>query len=369
MGQRQAEMEIMVISQPFWHGRRVLLTGHTGFKGAWMALLLHRLGAYVTGIALEPIDAQSIFRVADVEDTIDHKLGDISDLPTLRRCFDNARPEVVVHMAAQSLVRRSYAEPVETYRVNVIGTAHVLECIRRSPSTRAVIVVTSDKCYKNDDHPTSFRESDPLGGHDPYSSSKACAELVTAAYRGSFSSTDAGPFLATVRAGNVVGGGDWAEDRLVPDAFRAFFAGKTLSLRNPRSIRPWQFVLDPVIAYLALAERLVRQGQGFAEAWNFGPPADERITVEMLAAKLTALWGEGARWEPDAGTHPVEAASLNLDCAKAHTRLGWYPLFSLDDTLRFTVEWYRALFDGKEMRAVTARQLDDALARCGKVRA
>lgn len=358
-----------MISQPFWHGRRVLLTGHTGFKGAWTALLLNRLGAKVTGIALEPVDAQGIFRAAGVENVLHHNTGDIGDLSTLRYCFDKAQPEIVIHMAAQSLVRRSYAEPIETYRVNVIGTANVLECIRCSQSTRAAIIVTSDKCYKNDEHPTAFRESDPLGGHDPYSSSKACAELVTAAYRGCFSSSDAGPFLATVRAGNVVGGGDWAEDRLVPDAFRAFFAGETLRLRNPRSIRPWQFVLDPVIAYLALAERLVRQGQIFAEAWNFGPPADERITVEILASKLIALWGQGARWEPDAGKHPVEAVTLHLDCAKAHARLGWHPLFDLDDTLRLTVEWYRALFDGKDMRALTARQIDDALARCGKVRA
>jgi CDP-glucose 4,6-dehydratase len=356
-------METLVISPSFWRGRKVLLTGHTGFKGAWTALLLDRLGAKVTGLALEPTDEQGIFLAARVESAVHHTIGDIRELSTVSRGFEAAQPEIVLHMAAQSLVRRSYAEPIETYMVNVMGTANVLECARRSPSLRAAVIVTSDKCYQNVGEVSGYRESDPLGGHDPYSSSKACAEIVVDAYRRSFFAHGVGPAIATVRAGNVVGGGDWGADRLVPDAMRAFFAARTLRLRNPRAIRPWQYVLDPIVAYLLVAERLAESGRAFAEAWNFGPPADERISVAQLADAMIRLWGVGAGWAPDTGEHPAETAMLTLDCAKARTLLNWRPLFDLDDTLKFTVDWYRAAFDGRDMRAVTSRQLDEALAR------
>lgn len=361
MGKRRREMEELVINPDFWAGRRVLLTGHTGFKGAWASLLLRSLGAEVYGFALAPDDDKSLFVVAGVEADISHHIGDVRDLAALSQAIAASRPEVVLHMAAQSLVRMSYAQPVETYDINVMGTVHLLEAVRHAPSVRAVVVVTSDKCYENLGWVWGYRETDQLGGHDPYSNSKACAELVTDGYRRSYFHTNRAIQIASGRAGNVIGGGDWAQNRLVPDAMRAWLSGDTLPIRNPHAVRPWQHVLDPVIGYLVLAERLVENGSEFAEAWNFGPSAASEVSVERILAHLVRLWGGSARWERDEGPHPHEAAYLKLDCSKSNARLGWRPILDLGQTLRLTIEWYSAFAAGRDMRAFSRAQIAEVL--------
>lgn len=358
MGARCGPVENMVIDPTFWRGRRVFLTGHTGFKGAWMSLLLNRLGAEVYGFALPPRSECDLFVVANVERDIHHTIGDIRDLDFLRHALSNAKPEVVIHMAAQSLVLLSYAEPVETYATNVMGTVNLLEVARGLPSVRAAIIITSDKCYDNLDWLRGYRETDALGGHDPYGNSKGCAELVTDAYRRSFFSAVSSAAVASARAGNVVGGGDWARHRLVPDAMRAFTANSELAIRNPDAVRPWQHVFDPIVAYLRLAEHLVTQGRAFAEAWNFGPASGSEVPVSVVVEMVASLWGEGARWRLDREAHPHEAGYLKLDCAKARGRLGWFPLLDLREALVLTVEWYRAARDGQDIRALSLRQID-----------
>jgi CDP-glucose 4,6-dehydratase len=358
-------MEALVISASFWSGRRVLLTGHTGFKGAWMAVLLRRLGSDVYGLALPPSSDSGIFVAGDVERDIHSRVGDIRDISVVSRALTDSRPHVVIHMAAQSLVRESYADPVGTYATNVMGTVNILECVRHASGVQAVVIVTSDKCYDNVGQIWGYRETEPLGGHDPYSNSKGCAELVTDAYRHSFFLTDAAPAVASARAGNVIGGGDWARDRLVPDAMRAFFAGTALTVRNPHAVRPWQHVLDPTVAYLALAERLAKGGRDFAEAWNFGPAFNNEISVAEICDRICQSWGQGASWKRDAGDHPHEAAVLKLDCSKARARLGWRPLFDLDRALALTVDWYKALQRGTDMRAFTLAQVDAVLSQFG----
>jgi CDP-glucose 4,6-dehydratase len=355
-------MENLVIDRKFWNGRRVFLTGHTGFKGAWTALVLHQLGAKVYGLALAPDSNHGLYVAANVARTLHDARGDIRDFTKLRHALERSAAEILIHMAAQSLVRQSYENPVETYATNVMGTVHVLEALRSVPSMRAAVIVTSDKCYENDGALHRYREDDRLGGYDPYSSSKGCAELVTSAYRRSFFQGDTKVAIASVRAGNVLGGGDWARDRLVPDAMRAFAVGQTLRIRNPSAVRPWQHVLDPVLGYLALAERLTLHGQAFAEGWNFGPSQDSHASVAVIARTLVRLWGDGAQYLVDEGPHPHEARYLDLDCAKAVSRLGWQPLFQLDDVLRLTVEWYRAQRDGKDVSALTLRQIDQSFA-------
>jgi CDP-glucose 4,6-dehydratase len=355
-------VEAVVIDRAFWQGRRVFLTGHTGFKGAWASLLLRELGATVHGLALPPEDDRGLFVVAGVAHAVQHRLGDIRDLAAVRAALAEARPEIVIHMAAQSLVRQSFAAPVETYATNVLGTVHLLEAIRQVPGVAAVIVVTSDKCYENVGWVWGYREDDRLGGDDPYSSSKACAELVTDSYRRSFFGRDGSPRVASVRAGNVIGGGDWARDRLVPDAVRAFLAGEPLRIRNPAAVRPWQHVLDPLLGYLVLAQRLVEGGVDMAEAWNFGPSADSEVAVEQIADTLVRLWGSPARWIRDGGTHPREANFLKLDCRKAATRLGWRPLVQLDQALEMSVDWYRSFASVPDMRQITMVQIEQVLA-------
>ena len=345
----------------FWAGKRVLLTGHTGFKGSWLALWLQQLGAQVTGYALAPPTVPSLFALARIGELIDSHLGDVRDGATLAEVVAAARPEIVLHLAAQPLVRESYRLPQETYATNVMGTVHLLEAVRRCDSVRAVVNVTTDKCYDNREWCWGYRENEPLGGFDPYSSSKACAELVSAAYRTSFFSAagaQSGVALATARAGNVIGGGDWAGDRLVPDCLRALLADAPVRIRNPHAIRPWQHVLEPLSGYLLLARRLYEAGAEFAEAWNFGPAETDARPVAWIVERLCGLWGESAGWQLDPGEHPHEANYLKLDCSKARTRLGWSPAWNLGEALEAIVAWTRAYKDGADLRAFTLSQIE-----------
>ncbi|MET4519821.1 CDP-glucose 4,6-dehydratase [Bradyrhizobium sp. I1.7.5] len=344
----------------FWRGKKVFLTGHTGFKGAWASLLLRRLGASVYGYALPPAHQSALFVTARIADDIKHRVADIRDLSALRGAMAEADPDIVIHMAAQALVRPSYEEPVETFATNVMGTVHVLEAARQLRSLQAMLIVTTDKCYENNGTGAAFRESDRLGGDDPYSNSKACAELVTHSYRHSFFNANGAARVATARAGNVFGGGDWARDRLVPDAMQAFLAGEALRIRNPNSVRPWQHALDPVLGYLRLVERLAGDDH-FIGGWNFGPDAASEVPVGTVVEHLIALWGDGARWAADAGPHPHEAAYLRLDCAKARGELGWTPRLDLAQGLRLTVDWYRALREGRDLRKFSLDQLDQVV--------
>lgn len=332
-----------------------------------MALVLKSMGAKVFGFALAPEDDRGIFSAAKVADDVRHHVGDIREYDALKTSLVEAEPSVVIHMAAQALVRRSYAAPVETYSTNVMGTVHLLEAVRQQPSVRAVVVVTSDKVYENLNWPWGYREVDSLGGFDPYSNSKACTELVTDSYRRSFFRGDGAAHIATGRAGNVIGGGDWSQDRLVPDAIRAFSNGSPLSIRNPAAVRPWQHVLDPVLAYLLLAERLVVGGVGFAAPWNFGPSAASEVPVETIVNGLVQVWSEGAAWARDVGDHPHEAAYLKLDCSKAMQKLGWEPILGLDRALALTIGWYKAQQRGADMKAVSLEQIGTVLAESRKV--
>lgn len=344
------------LQRDFWNGRRVFLTGHTGFKGGWLALWLAHLGAQVRGYALHPATEPNLMQVAHVGSVLDDVRGDLADLPALTSALEGFAPEIVFHLAAQPLVRASYTNPLLTYRTNVMGTANLLEAVRSVPAVRAVVVVTTDKCYENLETKRAFREGDPLGGHDPYSSSKACAELVTAAYRSSFFS-GSHCLMATARAGNVIGGGDWSADRLLPDLVRGFQSGKAVQIRRPDSVRPWQHVLEPLYGYLRLAEELYHGRQHAATAWNFGPEAADAWPVSRVADAAAACWGDGAAWTrtEDAGVH--EAGFLMLDASKAQRELGWMPLLTLETALQWLVTWYRAHGAGEDMREVTTRQI------------
>jgi CDP-glucose 4,6-dehydratase len=355
-------MEGMVIDPAFFRGRRVLVTGHTGFKGAWCCLVLRSLGADVYGFALPADGEQGIFVAADVLQDIDGRIGDIRDNAALVACVRHIQPHIIIHMAAQALVRESYDDPVQTFATNVLGTVHVLEAARHCAQTEAVVIVTSDKCYENDEL-ARHAETDRLGGRDPYSNSKACAELVTDSYRRSFFQPLISAAVATVRAGNVIGGGDWSRDRLVPDAIRAFLGARPLEIRNAGAVRPWQHVLDPVLAYIGLAQRLCVDGKAHAQAWNFGPGAESEVPVSNVVDRLAAIWGGGARWTTDSAAHPHESPSLRLDCSKAESALGWKPIIDLDRALELTAEWYRAQAAGRDMRAFSMLQVGEALER------
>lgn len=349
-----------VIDREFWKGRRVLVTGHTGFKGAWLVLWLEKLGAKVTGFSLDVPTEPSIFSVLKPHCSFTSIEGDVRDLFALLKTFHAAQPEVVFHLAAQSLVRLSYQEPVTTFSTNVMGTVNLFEAVRHSSSTRAVVNVTSDKCYENREEPYAYREGDSLGGRDPYSCSKGCAELVTAAYRNSFFS-DCRAGIASVRAGNVIGGGDWSADRLVPDCMRAFATGQEVAIRNPGSVRPWQHVLEALRGYILLAQQLFGKPSEFAKAYNFGPNSSDAQPVSFVVHKLQQGWGDGASVrEERAGesANPHEASLLMLDSSFARTTLGWKPLLELPEALAWTVAWYKAFYDGADMRSLSVEHLD-----------
>ena len=347
----------------FWQGKKVFITGHTGFKGAWLSLGLIQLGAEVTGYALRPPTNPNLFELCGLEHDIDSHIGDVRDYEKLLSSMKIAAPTIVLHLAAQPLVRESYKNPVETYTVNVMGTAHLLEAVRQLDSVRAVVNVTTDKCYENKEWVWGYREHESLGGYDPYSNSKACSELVTSAFRSSFFNLadydKHGVAIATARAGNVIGGGDWAADRLIPDFIRAIEANEKIRIRNPNAIRPWQHVLEPLSGYLMLAERLYTEGAAFAEGWNFGPEESDAKPVEWIVKQLCQLWGGNAEYEIDRSEHPHEANYLKLDCSKAKARLNWRPQWCLQEALARIVEWNKAYQGQENMKALCLAQIAD----------
>ncbi|CAI8767287.1 CDP-glucose 4,6-dehydratase [Pseudomonas marginalis] len=348
-----------------YRGRRILLTGHTGFKGSWMAAWLAELGAEVTGLGLNPESSPDHWSLLNTP-ALDLR-GDIRDAACVRAAFDQSQPEIVFHLAAQALVRRSYRAPLESWSTNVMGTANVLEACRLTPSVQAVVVITTDKVYANKEWPWGYRENDPLGGHDPYSASKAASELVVESYRKSFCSGTNGPLIASARAGNVIGGGDWSEDRLVPDLVRSITASSPLEIRSPESTRPWQHVLECLSGYLLLGQHLLQADKAVATAWNFGPAAQDNRTVAQVLCGLQTYWPELA-WHTTATAQPHEANLLYLDCAQARSRLNWQPVWSLEEGLKMTADWYR--HQASTGQAITLEQLTryiDAASRAGCV--
>ncbi len=358
MGIEEGALEGLVVNVSFWKDRKVLITGHTGFKGSWLSLWLQSMGAEVVGYALAPPSIPNLFEASRVADGMVSLHGDIRDLEQMRRAMTDHRPEIVIHMAAQSLVRYSYQNPIETYATNVMGTVNVLEAARKTPGVRAVLVVTSDKCYENREWVWGYRETEAMGGYDPYSNSKGCAELVTSAYRQSFfNKADEPVAVGSARAGNVIGGGDWATDRLIPDMVRAVTEDRPVLIRNPHAVRPWQHVLEPLSGYLLLAQRLCEEGAEYAEGWNFGPAEDDAKPVQWIAERVIRLWGDGASWVRDADEHPHEAHYLKLDCSKARGRLQWHPRWSLAHALEHVCAWHKAHLRNEDMRTVTLDQI------------
>ena len=347
----------------FWKNKKVLITGHTGFKGSWLSLWLQNAGADLAGFALPPPTSPSLFELAEVGKGMCSLIGDVRNLEQVESAIRSYRPEIVFHLAAQSLVRQSYANPVETYATNVMGTVNLLDAVRRTEGTRVVVNITSDKCYENREWVWGYREDEPMGGHDPYSNSKGCAELVTASFRNSFFPPSEYArhrvALASVRAGNVIGGGDWAVDRLIPDIMRAIMEKKEVLIRNPLALRPWQHVLDPLSGYLLLAEKMWENGPDYSEAWNFGPDDQGARPVSWIADRLTTLWGDGAGWKRADGVYPHEANFLKLDSSKARSRLGWHPRWSLETALEKIVDWYRAYRSQRDVGGLVMEQIED----------
>ena len=345
------------IDSKFWQGKRVFLTGHSGFKGSWLSLWLFSLGAEVKGYSLNPPTSPSLFNEAKIDSIIESCVGDIRDQDTLYKSMVSFNPDILIHMAAQSLVRYSYDEPIETYEVNVIGTAKVLEVARSCSNLKAIVNITTDKCYENDERAAGYKENDSMGGYDPYSSSKGCAELVTSSYRRSFLQGQ-GIGLASVRAGNVIGGGDWADDRLIPDILKSFENGSSVIVRNPQATRPWQHVLEPLSGYLVLAQKLYQNPKEYAEGWNFGPNEQDVKPVDWILDKMIAKWPNSS-WELDISSSPHEAGFLKLDISKAKSKLGWNPLWSLNDTLEKIVNWHQAWLNKEDMQTICLKEIEE----------
>lgn len=355
-----------LVDATFWKNKRVFLTGHTGFKGSWMSMWLKEMGAVLTGYSLNPPTSPSLFEDAEVALGMRSILGDVRDLDALLKAFHEAQPEIVIHMAAQPLVRESYKTPVDTYSINVMGTVNVLEAVRLTKGVRAVVIVTTDKCYENREWFWGYREDEAMGGYDPYSNSKGCAELVTSSYRRSYFHPDTYQnhkvAVASARAGNVIGGGDWADDRLIPDIMRAVMSKKKVCIRSPYATRPWQHVLEPVGGYLLLAERLYSEGGSYAEGWNIGPRSEDAKNVETVVKTICQVWGDDASFETDANPQPHEAGYLKLDISKIENRLGWHPVWPFDRTIRMTVEWYKRYSMGENAASICLDQLSEYIA-------
>ncbi|MCM3765772.1 CDP-glucose 4,6-dehydratase [Neobacillus niacini] len=354
-----------MIDKEFWKGKKVFITGHTGFKGSWLCLWLHHLGAEITGYSLPAPTNPSLFGLCEIDKLTNTIIGDIREREKLRLSLKQSNPDIVFHMAAQPLVRPSYENPIETYETNVMGTAYLFEAIRlanlKNKKIKAIVNVTSDKCYENKEWHWGYREHEQLGGYDPYSNSKACSELITACYRNSFFNPKTyethGVAIASGRAGNVIGGGDWAKDRLIPDSIQCLLEGETIKIRNPESIRPWQHVLEPLSGYLLLAQKLYKEGVQYAEGWNFGPDSESEQTVEWVVSRLCKKWGSGAYFEMVHNNGPHEAHYLKLDCSKAKTELGWKPKWDLDYALDKVIEWSLAYKTGRDVRGVCLTQI------------
>ena len=353
-----------LVSREFWQGKKVFVTGHTGFKGSWLVFWLHLLGTEVCGYALAPETSPNLFENLEIENKINSNIGDICDLSNLQNAFEDFQPEIVFHLAAQSLVRRSYRQPVETYATNLMGTVNVLETVRQTKSVKSVVVVTTDKVYENKEWLWSYRENERLGGFDPYSNSKACAELAVSSYRNSFFA-ESKTLIATARAGNVIGGGDWSEDRLLPDVFRSLIFDQELEIRNPHSVRPWQHVLEPLSGYLQLAEKLYNGEKDFAEAWNFGPSEEDSKPVSRILEEIKNLWDAPVNRETNSEKQPHEARLLKLDSTKAKTELGWNPKLNLNEAINLTTEWYRGFKTRQDLVKLTAGQIEFYLNKYG----
>ncbi len=347
----------------FWRGKRVFLTGHTGFKGSWLAIWLNAMGAKVMGYALKPPTEPSIFKLCQVDKITKTIIADIRDGKKLEKSILKFKPEIIIHMAAQPLVRESYKNPHETYETNIMGTVNLFEAARKCKAVKAIVNVTTDKCYENKEHLRGYKESEPLGGYDPYSSSKACSEIVTSAYRNSFFNFKEykkhGVALASARAGNVIGGGDWADDRLIPDIIRAISKGKKVLIRNPKAIRPWQHVLEPLSGYLSLAEKLYKNGNKYACAWNFGPKDTDAKPVEWIVKRMCAKWGNNAVYTIDKGRHPHEAHYLKLNCSKAKTEMNWIPRWNLAKAIDKTIEWTLAYKKKENLHKMCLKQINE----------
>jgi len=347
-----------MVNQEFWENKRVYLTGHTGFKGSWLSLWLSSMGAEVKGYALKPETIPNLFEVANVSEKIQSEIGDIRDLVQLRTSMQDFNPDILIHMAAQPLVRLSYKEPVDTYDTNVMGTVKVLEAARSCSNLKAIVSVTTDKCYENKEWIWGYREDEAMGGHDPYSSSKGCAELVTSAYRRSFMQ-EKGIGLASARSGNVIGGGDWSDDRLIPDILNAFENKQAVIIRNPKSTRPWQHVLEPLSGYLVLAQHLYNDPQDYAEGWNFGPKDEDAKPVDWILDKMVDKWQGNASWQLDNDSHPHEAGFLKLDISKAKSKLNWQPTWQLEKTLERTIQWHQMWLNKVDMQHICLNEIND----------
>jgi CDP-glucose 4,6-dehydratase len=353
----------MVINSNFWKNKKVLLTGHTGFKGSWLSIWLKKLGVELIGFSKDIPTKPSLFELAKVSENMISTMGDIRNLSVIQKVIQEHQPDIIIHMAAQPLVRKSYENPLETFSTNIMGTANVLESIKMTEKTRVIINVTSDKCYKNNGANEKFSEDSPMGGYDPYSSSKACSELVTSSYRDSFFNPKEyqkhGVSLATCRAGNVIGGGDWSKDRLIPDIMRGVINNEIIKIRNPNAIRPWQHVLDPLNGYLTLAEKMWSAGNKFSEAWNFGPMEEDEQSVKWITEKLTKQWSSNIKWDVDNDNNPHEENSLRLNCMKANSRLNWRPKLKLEQGLEWVVEWYKQYKENNNMKKITEHQIEE----------